>query len=318
VVSEIMIRERPRAVLLGTVSDGPYGRWLRRWLGLPYVVYTHGNEVLGILTEERPGAPESFEGQALRGASRVVAVSRFTAGLVQQAGVDPARIEVVNPGCDLTRFAPKPADASLRQRILGARHRHRVILTTGNLVARKGHDVVIRALARLQVDVPDVVYLIVGDGPHRGELERLAGLLGVRDRVVFAGRVPDAELPAFYILGDVFVMVSRERREESDVEGFGLVYLEAGACGKAVVGGRSGGIPEAIADGVTGLLVDPSDPDDVARALAGILNEDGLAARLGAAGRARVEREFTWAHAAHRIEAVLMAAAGECHACRAR
>lgn len=307
-VSSIMIRDRPRAVLLGTVGDGRYGLWLRRWLGLPYVIYTHGNEILEILTAQGSTHHKLKFGRMLRSANRVVAVSRFTAGLVQCAGVDADRIDVVYPGCDVSRFSPRQTDDELRRRLLGDRHKDRVILTTGNLVARKGHDMVIRALARVHTDVPDVTYLIVGDGPYRGELESLASGLGVRDRVVFAGRAADAQLPDLYTLGDVFIMASRERREESDVEGFGLVYLEASACGKPIVGGRAGGVPEAVVDGITGLLVDPFDPEDIAKALARVLTDHELAARLGAQGRARVVHDFTWARSADRMESVLTAA----------
>jgi phosphatidylinositol alpha-1,6-mannosyltransferase len=311
VLGTIMIRERPRAVLVGTVDDALYGRWFRRWLGLPYVVYTHGNEILAILGEEGSRADGSIAGGFLRGASRVVAVSRFTAGLCEQAGVDPSRIDVVNPGCDLDRFSPGHADPALRRRLLGDRPHDRVIVTTGNLVARKGHDMVIRALPRVREIVPDLTYLIVGDGPHRGELETLSTAVGVRDRVVFAGRAADADLARVYALADVFVMASRERREDRDVEGFGLVYLEASACGKPIIGGRSGGVPEAVVDGVTGLLVDPSDPGDIARALISVLTDPAYAARLGAGGRARVVREFTWARAADRMHAVLTGAADD-------
>jgi phosphatidylinositol alpha-1,6-mannosyltransferase len=308
-LGSIALQERPRAALLATVDDGPYGLRVRRWLRLPYVVYAHGNEILGSLSPARPPADRARAQEVLRAASWVVAVSRFTAGLVEDAGVDPDRIAVVNPGCDIGRFSPRAADEALRRRWLGDRPRSRVILTTGNLVARKGHDMVLRALARLDTEIANVTYLVVGDGPARSDLESLATALGVRDRVVFAGRALDADLPALYALADVFVMASRERRDENDVEGFGIVYLEAAACGKPVIGGRSGGIPEAVVDGVTGLLVDPSDLDDIAKTLASVLADSELAARLGLQGHARVVRDFTWARAADRMHDVLTAAA---------
>lgn len=298
----ILLRERPGAGLLGTVNDGRYGLWLRRWCGLPYVVFVHGNEISRILSAP---ADHGLELRTLAQADRVVAVSRFTAGLVERAGVPADRIEVVYPGCDVDVYVPQPANPELRRKLLGRRGENRVILTTGNLVARKGHDIVIRALARVREVVPDVTYLIVGDGPYRADLEQLAQSRGVQDHVVFAGQASDAELPAIYALADVFIMASRERREADDVEGFGLVYLEAGACGKAVIGGRSGGIPEAIVERVTGLLVDPEDPDDVARALIRCLTEPGFSAALGKAGADRARREFTWPQYADRIQRVL-------------
>lgn len=310
-VGPILLRERPKAILLATADDSPYGLRFRRWLHLPYVIYAHGNEILGMLAAGGTLREKAWRAQLLQRASRIVAVSRFTASLVERAGVGPDRITVIYPGCDLTRFGVRPPDLELRRRVLGARHRDRVILTTGNLVARKGHDLVIQALARLRHEIPDVTYLIVGDGPFSADLHALTDTLGVRDRVVFAGRVSDADLPAMYSLGDVFIMASRERREEHDVEGFGLVYLEAGACGKPVIGGRSGGVPEAVVDGVTGLLVDPADPEDVARALKRLLTDHALAERLGRQGRERVVKEFTWARAADRMNDVLTTVANE-------
>jgi phosphatidylinositol alpha-1,6-mannosyltransferase len=299
VISSIMLRERPQAVLLGTAYDAAYGRWLRRWLGLPFVVYAHGNEILDILAGRQRNA--AIAGSLLDGASGVAAVSRFTAGLVKDAGVEPSRITVV-------KFTSRKVDDAWRRRLLGDRHADRIILTAGNLVARKGHDMVIRALPRVRTIVPDVTYLVVGDGPHREELARLARSLGVRDRVVFAGRAEESDLPAFYALADVFIMASRVRPEEGDVEGFGIVYLEASACGKPVIGGRSGGVPEAIVEGVTGLLVNPMDHEEIAHALATILNDREFATRLGAEGQARVARDFTWARAADRMSAVLVRA----------
>lgn len=302
----ILLAERPRTVLLATVEDGTYGLWIRRWLGLPYVLFAAGNEICRILSAP---AENDLPLRVLASAARVVAVSHFTARLVERAGVPADRIEVVYPGCDVDRLVPQPADPELRKRLLGSRAGNRVLLSLGNLVGRKGHDMVIRALSQVRQTVPDVTYLIVGDGPYRAELERLAEALEVRDHVVFAGRADDAELPSIYALADVFVMPSRERREENDVEGFGLVYLEAGACGKPVIGGRSGGVPEAILEGVTGLLVDPQDPEDIARAITRILTEPGLSTALGTAGAARVRSEFTWAQAAERMQGVLTAVA---------
>ena len=164
----------------------------------------------------------------------------------------------------------------LRHKLLPGRHKDKVILCVGNLVARKGQDMVIRALPSLRQTIPDVTYLIVGEGPYRVPLDKLTLELGVRDRVIFAGRILVEELPDIYAISDVFVMPSRN--EECDVEGFGLVFLEASACAKPVVGGRSGGIPDAIEEGVTGLLVGPRDPEDIANALARLLSDGDLAA----------------------------------------
>jgi phosphatidylinositol alpha-1,6-mannosyltransferase len=180
-----------------------------------------------------------------------------------------------------------------------------MILTVGNLVERKGHDMVISALPEVQKVIPDVTYLVVGDGRYRSNLEQLAVTRGVRDRVVFAGQVPEKELPEIYSLCDVFVMPARERLDECDVEGFGLVYLEANACGKPVIGGRSGGIPDAIVDGVTGLLVDPHDPIEIANALIQLLRDRELSTKMGHEGRKRVVRDFTWERIARQVQGIL-------------
>jgi phosphatidylinositol alpha-1,6-mannosyltransferase len=157
--------------------------------------------------------------------------------------------------------------------------------------------------------VPDVSYLIVGRGRCRVELEQLATALGVRDRVIFAGGVSNDDLPHVFALSDVFVMPSRQ--ELKAVEGFGLVFLEAAACGKPVVGGRSGGIPDAIVDGVTGFLVHPTDHEDIARGLARLLTDEELATRLGQQGRRRVVEEFAWGRVASRVQEILQSVRGE-------
>jgi phosphatidylinositol alpha-1,6-mannosyltransferase len=123
--------------------------------------------------------------------------------------------------------------------------------------------------------------------------------------VIFTGKLPDADLAEIYALSDVFAMPSREQLDKCSVEGFGLVFLEANACGKAVVGGRSGGIPDAIEDGVTGFLVNPNDPDDTAAAIGRILTDHELASRMGTQGRARVVRTFTWQATGKRVQDIL-------------
>jgi phosphatidylinositol alpha-1,6-mannosyltransferase len=150
-----------------------------------------------------------------------------------------------------------------------------------------------------------VTYLIVGAGPYRNELESLAAATGVRDNVVFAGMIPHKELPDVYALSDVFVMPSREQLDDCDVEGFGLVFLEASSCGKPVVGGRSGGVPEAVEDGVTGLLVNPHEPEEIAGTLARLLTDSELAKRLGQEGRGRVVRDFDSARVGDRVHQIL-------------
>jgi phosphatidylinositol alpha-1,6-mannosyltransferase len=158
----------------------------------------------------------------------------------------------------------------------------------------KGHDTTIRALPLVRAKVPGARYLIAGDGPLRAYLGRVAASVGVTDAVHFLGDVADDALPDLYRSADLLVTLSRESPSVGGAEGFGIVCLEAAACGIPVVAGRSGGLPDAVADGVTGLLVDPHDSGAAAEAIVRVLADAALAHRLGAAGRARVLERFTW------------------------
>jgi len=298
---EIMLRERPQAVQLATAtSEGYFGLWLRRWLGLPFVIYAHGNEVLQAMKTSWP-----IPRQALVSADRVLANSRFTAGLVEKAGVAPERIVIIHPGCDADTFHPADRDEAVRRRLLGDRPPGPILLSVGGLVPRKGQDMVIRALPALLKRHPALVYLVVGEGRHRIPLEGLIRDVGVGDHVVLTGEVSDVPLEHIYALCDVFIMASREQLDLCDLEGFGMVFLEANACGKAVIGGRSGGIADAVLDGETGLLVDPHTPEAIAVAVDRLLSDPALAARMGAQGRARILRELTWDRVADQVEATL-------------
>jgi len=297
-LSQIMLIERPQIIQLAMAYEGFIGLWLRRWLRLPFVIYAHGNEILDAMESEWQ-TPR----QALLQADRVLANSQFTLDLVKKVGVDPERAVIVHPGCDADRFRPLQPNETLREKILGLRCKDRVILTVG-LESRKGHDMVIRALPYLLQTVPDVTYIIVGSGPQ-ARLDHLARELRVRNRVIFTGLVSDDDLPAIYALCDLFVMPSRQNFAQHSVEGFGLVYLEASACCKPVIGGRSGGIRDAVVEGVTGLLVDPHDPEDIANAIGILLTNRELARQLGEQGRSRVVNEFTWDTVGKRIQGIL-------------
>jgi phosphatidyl-myo-inositol dimannoside synthase len=303
-VTEIMLRERPQLVQVATAYEGYMGLWLERWFNLPFIIYAHGNEIFSALSSSWPKPRLS-----LIKAARVLANSRFTAELVEKAGAHPARIEVVHGACDVSRFRPVIANSQLRRELLGSTDRTPVILSVGGLMERKGHDMVITALPKLTERFPNLVYLIAGEGPYRPKLEELSSAIGVRDHVSFAGRVSDQDLPDLYAISDVFVMPSRHRQEAGDVEGLGLVYLEANACAKPVVAGRSGGVPDAVVDGVTGFLVDPLSAEDITSAIDRVLSSPELAGRLGSQGRDRVLREFTWPrfvdHIRHICESVV-------------
>ena len=299
-------RHQLRALILATITEGHIGLLARSVLGLPFIMFAHGNEILSLRKTEwqRPLA-------ALRSASAVLANSRYTAGLLHQMGVMPGRVRIVRPGCDTDRFSPNAAGAAAYRERLRIEPNCFMLLTVANLVERKGHDMVLRAIAKLRHTIPRVIYVIAGEGAQEPILQRLAGELGLSDCVRFLGSVPAQDLPDLYAACDVFVMPARLRDSDNDVEGFGLVYVEASACEKPVIGGRSGGVEDAIADGKTGLLVDPRDVDEIAASIERLWRHPELRASLGRSGRRRAEAELTWERFAGHVCAALHEATRE-------
>jgi phosphatidylinositol alpha-1,6-mannosyltransferase len=191
--------------------------------------------------------------------------------------------------------------------VLAVRQRHNlgrspVLLTVGRLQRRKGQDMAIQALPRIMKKFPDVKYMIVGSGEEYASLQRLAQDVGVRDRVIFVGRIADGEQAAYYAACDVFLMPNRQIGE--DIEGFGIVFLEAGAAGKPVIGGTSGGTGEAILDEVTGLRVNGENIQEIATAVVELLANPAKARAMGECGRRRVETEFSWESVVERTREV--------------
>ena len=204
---------------------------------------------------------------------------------------------------DTNAYHPDVDGSGVRRR-LGLADRP-VVVCVSRLVPRKGQDILVRALPAIRRRVPDAALLLVGGGPYRSTLERLAREHGVAGDVVFTGSVAWAELPAHYAAGDVYAMPCRTRRRGLDVEGLGIVYLEASASGLPVVAGDSGGAPDAVLDGQTGYVVPGRDVAAAADRIADLLADRALAARLGAAGRAWVEAEWQWDTQAERMRRLL-------------
>jgi phosphatidylinositol alpha-1,6-mannosyltransferase len=174
------------------------------------------------------------------------------------------------PGIDTEHFSPDKKNQRLR-RELGLEDK-KVIVSVGRLVHRKGQDFLIDALALIAPRIPSVHLLLVGEGPYRSELEKRANSLGVRERITFIGRVKYAELPEYICAGDIFAMPSRSRLAGLEVEGLGIVYLEASACGLPVIGGVSGGAPDAVIEGETGFSVDGKSAQAIAQAAIQLLD----------------------------------------------
>lgn len=267
--ARIVRREDIDVVCIGELSSGSWlGLALRRLFGCRVINYIHGEEITTVM-------PYRFFGQKrreyLHAADAIVAVSGFTRqALVDLMGVDAEKIELIHNGVDAERFQPGPKNLALIQRY-GLQGKH-VLLTVGRLVPRKGFDMTLRALPRIVADCPDCHYLILGEGEYRARLEEIVREEGVGRHVTFTGRVAEAELADHYRLCDLFLMPNRELSDH-DTEGFGLVFLEANACGKAVIGGRAGGVVEAVRDGETGLLVDGSNPAEITEAALRLLRD---------------------------------------------
>ncbi len=268
--------------------------------GFRHSVTIHGHEVMYArrgLRQTLKSILRPLQVAVLNASDRVFAVSAFTRDSAVKAGVKQEKIHVIYNGIDMEDFR-EPADVKSLPAERGVTGGP-LVVTVGRLVERKGHDVVIKAMPDILDRAPGAAYVIVGDGPERARLARLAADTGVGGHVHLMGSLPRRDVLAFIAACDVFVMPSR--RVGTSVEGFGIVFLEAGALKKPVVGGRSGGIPDAVEDGVTGLLVDPSSPEETARAVTRILTDSDLARRLGEAGYERVTRLFTWDKVADRI-----------------
>ncbi|MEV6315125.1 glycosyltransferase family 4 protein [Streptomyces sp. NPDC051776] len=226
--------------------------------------------------------------------------SRIAPALTAEAA---GRMVQLPPGVDEKTFHPASGGDEIRAR-LGLAQRP-VVVCVSRLVPRKGQDTLIRAMPRVLAAVPDAVLLIVGGGPYAKDLEKLARKTGVVGSVRFTRPVPWEELPAHYGAGDVFAMPCRTRRGGLDVEGLGIVYLEASATGLPVVAGDSGGAPDAVLDGETGWVVRGGSAEETAERVAALLRDAGLRRRMGERGRAWVEERWRWDILAERLTALL-------------
>jgi len=264
--------------------------------GIPYVAAAHGFEYWLSLA---PGTNALMRRATGRAARVVVLCSRFVGRRVRTAVPSRVPVSVLLPGADLERFRPGLDAGPLRDRLgIGEGP---VVSCVSRLVPRKGQDVLIRSIGEVRRRAPGATLAIVGGGPYAATLRRLAAEVAPPGSVRFAGQVREADLPLAYAVGDVFAMPCRDRLGGLEVEGWGNVFLEAAACGLPVVVGRSGGAPETVVDGATGLLVDGRDVGAVAGAVGDLLADPDRARAMGAAGRARAERDHAWPAIAERL-----------------
>jgi phosphatidylinositol alpha-1,6-mannosyltransferase len=272
----------------------PLGRIGRGLTSAPYVVVGHGAEVT--VYGRIPGS-RALARAVLRGAAGLVAAGNYVGRVAARVAGRPIPTVVIPPGVDPLRFHPAGDDERRATRArLGLDPDRPLVLGLSRLVPRKGFDVLIDAAAGLDADVQ---VAIAGHGRDRERLEARAAPQG--GRVRFLGRVPDADLPALYACADVFAMLCRDRWGGLEAEGFGIVFVEAGACGVPSVAGRSGGSYEAVVDSETGFVVDPHDVAAVRSAIDRLLRDDALRARMGAAARERAVTELSYDTLAARL-----------------
>jgi phosphatidyl-myo-inositol dimannoside synthase len=282
---------RPHVTLSMHIVASPAAAAIKRALGVPVVQYFHAEEI---------GARARLAAFAAQRADVAIAVSDYTAGLVRATGAAPVAITVIPNGVDVPGASSQQGDPALEPLD------HPTFLTLARIQERyKGHDVLVRALALVRAKVPDVQWVVLGDGSLRPGIEALARSYGVADSARFLGSVSDEQRNWWLRRTRLLAMPSRLPAGGFAGEGFGIVYLEAGAYGKPVIGGNVGGAPDAILDGVTGLLVDPLDELALAEAITTLLLDRQLADRLGAAGRRRAE-EHAWPAIVARVQAVLL------------
>ena len=282
---------------LAALPLGRLGPRIREATGIPFTVVAHGTGEI-LLPARVPFARRALR-RVLTEADVVFTNSEFTRGHVDRITDDEARTVVLYPTVDTERFSLAVGGGLVRDEIgVGGKF---IVLFVSRLVKRKGTGVLMHACSAF----PDVVLVIVGEGPERKSLERQARVLDVEDRVVFAGGVDDEELPAFYAAADVFCMPCTDRLRGLDTEGFGIVYLEAQASGLPCIAGYCGGSAEAVEDGVTGVVLKDPTAKSVAVEIKRLLRDPALCATLGAAGRQRAERRFSPGVGAQQLEEAL-------------
>lgn len=296
----ISLSERIDVVLCSHIKVGMMALVLRYLHSKPYVIYTHAME----LVNKNPLA-----GFFLQKADRVIAVSKYTKHLVTTFGVPVSQITKINHGMNPKVKRDLEVNSIKRSYQLTGK---KIFLSVSRLEELyKGHDSLIKSLPLIKAKVPETHCVIVGEGWLKPYYQKLAENLGVIDDISFVGRVPDKELRKWYERCDVFVMVSRDSAIDGGAEGFGIVYLEANAYGKPVVGGRAGGVPDAIINNVTGLLVNPENEMEIAEAIVRLLTSPKLAKKLGEQGRKRVSRDLNWRKTTEKVEKVLLSVVEE-------
>ncbi len=301
-VLSLKLRLNPDIIIVDSCWSGNIALMLGKLLRVPTVMLAHGNEILQL-------RDKTWQKQylSLANAAKIVAISNYTKNLLMDAGLPEEQISVLHLGADPEVFYPMTGEEAEKiKEELGLKDKL-VLMTVGNLFLRKGQDMVIKALHGVLEKFPNLIYLLVGEGRDENYLRELTVSLGLENNVRFIGVIEDwNNLRELYNVCDIYIMTSRLQKKEGSVENFGIAFVEANACGKPVIGGRSGGVPEAIIDGETGILVDPENVEDVQEAIINLLENPGLAAKLGQNGLRRIENDLNWKRVGERLESICL------------
>jgi phosphatidyl-myo-inositol dimannoside synthase len=294
---KVIRREEIEQILISHVL--PMG-YIALLLKLPFIVCLHGYDVL---SAQKTPWKKYWLLKILKQSKAIIVNSKFTENEVLKLGIYADKITIIYP---CPNIKPEDLNSQERQTLKTELELHgkKVLLSVGRAVSRKGFDKVIEALPEVLKQVPNLVYLLVGNGKrYLDDLEVLAIQNQVLDHVTICEDIPDTNMPSYYDMADVFIMPARQIG--SDVEGFGIVYLEANAFGKPVIAGKSGGASEAVIDGQTGILVDPENVSQIAKAIINLMTDQEYAMKLGANGKARVADEFQWSKQVEKLKNIL-------------
>ncbi len=278
------------------IGPGSIGIFAKIIFSHKFIVYIHGSE---LIKYQKRWNYNIFQKFILNAADLVISNSNYTKELAINLGVNTKKIRIINLGADVNKFYPHNTRNEVYDKF-DIPKKNKLILTISHLIPRKGNDMVISSLPIILKSVPNLTYLIVGKGHYKEHLIELIEKCNVKANVIFAGYVPDEELADYMNACDIFVMPNR--KEGYDVEGFGIVFLEASACKKPVIVGNSGGAVDAVIDGETGFLVDPYSKEDISEKITKLLVDSKTRIAMGENGYRRIKDELNWKQVINKIE----------------
>lgn len=286
----ISLKNRVQIIIAGTAfPDGLVACIVGKLLFKPVIIFCNGEDLAKFKLEKKK---KPFIKYIYNISDKVIACSNFTKNMLLDEGVLKDKIKIMHPIVDIGYYEDRLGDIN-QQNILRKKLKiedKTVLLTVGRLIDRKGFDIVINMLSMLKDEYPDLVYLIVGEGNEKKKLLELSKEKKVQDKIIFAGNVKEVDLPSYYAISDIFIMLNKKC---VDFEGFGIVFLEAGLAKIPVIGGNYGGTSDSIIDGNTGFLVDPSDINQCLLVLKKLIIDGGLRKDIGNAGYEYVRNNFS-------------------------